>query len=598
MKTDPISLAPTQLVKALDQQRQPDTQLPNHAEAASRRWVAKVVASQSLNAQNVELKLSFLPDNGQTPTSMQEALLSVISSKPLPVGSLLELTIDNKTQPPTLIVVNVTPPTGWSFLPSTPNTNANSGALNDVIKQWLASRLPHHALSQQPSESVVPKTQPTLNHAIANKLAAYQQHNANHTSRGTSTSSSVHDTVFTATQSKQWQALSNALQQLPADAQRPLNTWLEKLPSLAQLSQPNELQKRIQHSGILLEHQLHSHVKASLNTPSAAADSTANRALAWLANAVRPPAPSSYVEPSAATSTNTSTTATASGNSQAPRYSLSAPQPLILMRPSATADMRYLFQRIVDIQASLLQDPSLESDAIPPSSPSWAHATRAQLESSAHQHWQTHEPRWLTDVQQLNPKAALGRALLALLNNHLGKTPLDGINSATQLPLQWPQERQTSEASNAIRALLSHIEVEQFKHAQHDKPNWTLPLFWKDEHGVQEAQIHIEGEPEKDHTNARKKIRQWRIRLHFDLPNLGKLGIDIAISAHTDARDVEATFFSNQAHTLQQLNTKLMPLKARLEQLGVNVSDIHVRHGDLPVKSQPSIQQRLIDERT
>lgn len=594
MKTDPISLAPTQLVKALDQQRQPDTQLPNNAEAsADRRWVAKVVASQSLNAQNVELKLSFLPDNGQASKSMQETLLSVISTKPLPVGSLLELMIDSKTQPPTLIVVNITPPTGWSFLPNNTSANAHTGALTDVIKQWLANRLPHHALAHQTTGSALQKAQPTLNHAIANKLAAYQQHNTSHTAGSAGAQSSVHDSEFSATQSKQWQALSNSLKQLPADAQRPLNTWLEKLPSLAQLAQPNELQKRIQHSGILLEHQLHTNVKASLTTPSAAADSAANRALTWLANAVRPQTPTTNIEP-----TQTSAASNTNGNSQAPRYSLSAPQPLILTRPSATADMRYLFQRIVDIQASLLQDPSLESNATSTSSPSWAQVTRAGLESSAHQHWQTHEPRWLTDVQQLNPKASLGRALLALLNNHLGKTPLDGINSATQLPLQWPQERQTSEASNLIRALLSHIEVEQFKHAQNDKPNWTLPLFWKDDHGVQEAQIHIEGEPEKDNQHAQKKIRQWRIRLHFDLPNLGKLGIDLTINAHTDTSDVEATFFSNQAHTLQQLNTKLMPLRARLEQLGVNVSDIHVRHGDLPVKSQPSIQQRLIDERT
>ncbi|MGK0474945.1 MAG: hypothetical protein ACJAYV_000596 [Oleispira sp.] len=188
-------------------------------------------------------------------------------------------------------------------------------------------------------------------------------------------------------------------------------------------------------------------------------------------------------------------------------------------------------------------------------------------------------------------------ALSQILNN--------SADSAMRIPLNWP-ERSGNEAVflRTLQNLLGHIEREQGIQSQQSDNNTAnntnlttpqnqqwLPLLIHQHQQLQLIEFFINKE-EKANSQGEKK-NHWFINLHFDLPKLGKLGIEISMFEN----ECNTTFWSESSSTLNQLSYHVQPLRERLTEQGIIVSDVQSRHGTLSKRKQ-TIEQRLIDIET
>ncbi len=195
-----------------------------------------------------------------------------------------------------------------------------------------------------------------------------------------------------------------------------------------------------------------------------------------------------------------------------------------------------------------------------------------------------------------NNKFALGQ----MLNNLASQA-----NVQVQIPLNWP-ERNGSDAImlRTLQNLLGHIEREQGVQSQQsdntpsNNPNLAtpqnqqwLPLLIHHQQQLQLIEFFINKE-EKQNAKGEKK-NHWFINLHFDLPLLGELGIEISMFEN----ECNTTFWSESASTLNQISYHVQPLRERLTEQGIIVSDVQSRHGTLAKRKQ-NIQQRLVDIET
>jgi hypothetical protein len=192
-----------------------------------------------------------------------------------------------------------------------------------------------------------------------------------------------------------------------------------------------------------------------------------------------------------------------------------------------------------------------------------------------------------------NNKFALGQML-----NNLADTQV-------RIPLNWP-ERNGSDAVmlRTLQNLLGHIEREQGLQSQQsdnnssNNPNLAisqnqqwLPLLIHHQQQLQLIEFFINKE-EKQNAKGEKK-NHWFINLHFDLPQLGELGIEISMFDN----ECSTTFWSESSLTLNQISYHVQPLRERLTEQGIIVSDVQSRHGTLTKRKQ-NIQQRLVDIET
>jgi len=206
----------------------------------------------------------------------------------------------------------------------------------------------------------------------------------------------------------------------------------------------------------------------------------------------------------------------------------------------------------------------------------------------------------LQDPLLQNPSSNTKFALSQLLT-----TQGEQGNNHVQIPLNWP-ERGGNDAIlfRTLQNLLGHIEREQglqmqqadINLANSSQPATTqnqqwLPLLINHQQQLQLIEFYIDKE-EKQNGQGEKK-NHWFINLHFDLPQLGKLGIEISMFEN----ECNTTFWSESPSTLSQLSQHIKPLRQRLTEQGIVVTDVQSRHGTL-VRRKHNIQQRLVDIKT
>lgn len=182
-------------------------------------------------------------------------------------------------------------------------------------------------------------------------------------------------------------------------------------------------------------------------------------------------------------------------------------------------------------------------------------------------------------------------------------------DSSTRIPLNWPA-RTGNEMTvfRTLQNLLAHLEREQGVQMQqadsassnslNNNPNQTaaqnqqwLPLLMNHHEQFQLIEFFINKE-EKTNNQGEKKSH-WFINLHFELPQLGQLGIEISMFEN----ECNTTFWSESASTLSQISQHVQPLRQRLTEQGIIVSDVQSRHGTLAKRKQ-SFEQRLVDIET
>ncbi|MCJ8283226.1 MAG: flagellar hook-length control protein FliK [Rivularia sp. ALOHA_DT_140] len=118
-----------------------------------------------------------------------------------------------------------------------------------------------------------------------------------------------------------------------------------------------------------------------------------------------------------------------------------------------------------------------------------------------------------------------------------------------------------------------------------------LPLLINNQQQLQLIEFYIDKE-ERQSSEGEKK-HHWFINLHFDLPHLGKLGIEISMFEN----ECSTTFWSESRPALNQLSQHIQPLRERLSEQGIIINNLQSRHGTL-IKRKHSIQQRLVDIKT
>ena len=203
-----------------------------------------------------------------------------------------------------------------------------------------------------------------------------------------------------------------------------------------------------------------------------------------------------------------------------------------------------------------------------------------------------------------NPSSNNKLALSQILIGHSLANQAESANNGGRIPLNWP-ERMGNDSTliRNLQNLLGHIEREQIQqmqsadgnqnnnlNAQPQNQQW-IPLLINHQQQLQLIEFFLDKEERTDDGGNQKQ--HWFVNLHFDLPTLGKLGIEICLMDN----ECSTTFWSESASSLHQLSQHIQPLRQRLTEQGIIVSDIQSRHGTLE-KRKHNIQQRLIDVKT
>lgn len=206
----------------------------------------------------------------------------------------------------------------------------------------------------------------------------------------------------------------------------------------------------------------------------------------------------------------------------------------------------------------------------------------------------------LKDPLLQNPSSNNKFALSQILNQFSQQA-----DPSMRIPLNWP-ERTGNDAVflRTLQNLLSHIEREQGIQLQQsdsnatNNPNQTtaqnqqwLPLLIHHHQQLQLIEFFVDKEEKKNAQGEKKN--HWFINLHFDLPQLGELGIEISMFEN----ECNTTFWSESPSTLSRLSQHVQPLRERLSEQGIIVSDVQSRHGTLS-KRKHNFEQRLVDIKT
>ena len=506
-----------------------------------------------------------------TLTSAQGQQLQVLSEQDLPAGSRLVLQLPDANTPSgkPLQVLSISLPAASDTAPATAQTSGTasaSEALMQVLNRFIAARLglgvqpqparpaaPTAALYARPSVSTAAGTSasnssPSINAASARTelLNLLQQL----TSPGS---------VNTAPRpvNSQTSATSNLItnttvpgQPMPVAVQRVLQNWLQTLPAPAQLSQPAGLQQAVQNSGLSYEQRLFS----ALSNPPAS-NSQSNTAEAGNLFRQLWQRAAALAQPNPATGAAVNTTAGAAASPAATN--------------PATSNVAALLQAVQQ---------KLEQPAQPGS------VTRSDSAATS-----PAAPGLLASLLSSDHKAVLGKALLIWAQQLHQQSGSDSPPPRT-LPMLPPADM--PETFRLLQAALAQTETEQVQRLQQgDSWQLQIPLFYRDGETPREVQLHLHKDSEQNDADGKRKAVRWRLRLHFDLQQLGPLDIDIELQYPA----LSATFWSQQAPTLTQLNRELQPLRQRLQQLGVEVQELQVRHGQLPAPERNRISQRLVD---
>ena len=435
-----------------------------------------------------------------------------------------------------IILPAPSPRSASESVPSSPSPSF----IENTLKPFLMARLAILEHNLRPSEPADTYTKPSTALPPAQTATAPQEASAAKNSPALNNASIVAHLLNTHLNTHSSTPYPKAVQQI-------LQQWQQQLPSSDQLSQAPILKQHLQQSGLSYEKHLYEALAPLLRSePQHPASALFKQLVA------RHFAPL----PSLADSLSAASATTRIGQIlQALKTQLEIPATSL---PTAKAD---------STNTALLS----RSGAPEPAQPSSASA---------------HPPSLLNTLLSSDAKAVLSKALLAWTNS-------------TLLPLHPQATPQLPELYQQLQKALSHIEHEQSQwlqqtQGQSNSPHWqlTIPLVFQHQQHPQELRIHIEKEEqESDNKHKKGKHILWRLRLYFELSELGPLDISLELMLPK----IKAIFWSTQSDTLTQLNHHLRPLKKQLRELGAEVEELRVQYGQLPEPERNKINHHWVD---
>jgi len=170
-----------------------------------------------------------------------------------------------------------------------------------------------------------------------------------------------------------------------------------------------------------------------------------------------------------------------------------------------------------------------------------------------------------------------------------------------------PQEQQRAEAQRALESgllnrltrlvegSLARIHTQQAAALPQDdsgpRQAWQLelPISVKDEAETLRLQINQDAASDPE----REAQHRWRVQLDFDFGNLGALQATVLL----EGNKVSTTFWCEREHTEQKFDLRLPELASAFNKAGLEVGELHTRHG-IPERKDPvRPPASLLDER-
>ncbi len=475
--------------------------------------------------------------------------------------------------------------------PAGQQTGQPAAPLPALISQFLASRLPLLNTTATTSASLSSMLPAGVNSAGIYTNPARAQA-GNNTAPLTGSAAGLPGTVTTPSGSEQAASttaqvgtathnarllsgsapvLQQLLQQpeLPASVRQPLQQWLNHLPQIPQLQQPAALRESVLNSGLMYENKVMTLLQNALTQP---------------AQGMSGPGISGAATPDSAVTSDSSS---------------------LFRTLWAKAGMAQAAEHLQTLKTALQAagNTSNTTSGAAPVSPADAltaalQTTRERLETATETPAPAISNSLLQQIEHLlhsDNKAAMGKALLAWLQviaQHRGR---DGqLSAPRELPLSLPAGLRDNlpEGFRLLHSTLAQLEVDQAQRLQNGGDNsLSIPLYFRDDQQPREIRLQLQKEETSSSDNEQKKTIRWRLKLHFELQQLGPLDVELDMTLP----QLAATFWSEQQDTLAQLQRSLQPLRSRLQQMGVDVSELRARHGRLPETSRNSIRQSLVD---
>ncbi len=551
------------------------------------------VSSQYPLPRNTLLTLQLSEDaNSQMRLSVTDIKLPPQTS-PLPQTSASTLKLATeallvslKSNGNTAVQIPVPPTAPVANNSAPPQAGQPTTSLPALISQFLASRLPllsTTATTSAPLSNMLPAgvnsagiyTNPARSQPANNTLpltgSAAGSLNTATTPSGSEQALPTAAQVGSATHSARLlsssaSALQQLLQQpeLPASVRQPLQQWLNHLPQIAHLQHPTALRESVLNSGLMYENQVMTLLQSALTQPASGISGTGT--------------------PNSAVSSDSSS---------------------LFRTLWAKAGMPQAAEHLQTLKAALQAAGNIpdSSSGAAPASSAYAltaalQATRERPESAAEAPAPVISNSLLQQIEHLlhsDSKAAMGKALLAWLQviaQHHGR---DGqVAAPRELPLSLPAGLRDNlpEGFRLLHSTLAQLEVDQAQRLQNGGDNsLSIPLYFRDDQQPREIRLQLQKEETSSSDNEQKKTIRWRLKLHFELQQLGPLDVELDMALP----QLTATFWSEQQDTLVQLQRSLQPLRSRLQQVGAEVSELCARHGRLPETSRNSIRQSLVD---
>ena len=336
---------------------------------------------------------------------------------------------------------------------------------------------------------------------------------------------------------------SSGLTQQATEARQTVQSFIRDLPSQQQLSQPETLKRVISNNPLNFEKLALNHVLQSL-TPSSQA-TTAGAA--------------TQRQPTTSTESLTSVM----------RHLWNNGPGATATRPTTTESLQSLIQQLTSAAQS--KTAITDVQGLPGSLPAHAQLP-AELSTNL-------------------------KGLLLLISRQILQAGNAAASAQPNTPLAGDlAPGLQAETFRLLQAVLARTEQDQVRLIQQQDPYpASIPLLYSDGQQARQITMDIHRDETGSEDNSPMKKRRWHITLHFDLDQLGPLDVELELQSAA----VSARFWSEQTHTLAQLNAHLQPLRQQLATLGAEVGELEVRHGrKLPDDQQLTIKHSLVDVRT
>lgn len=182
----------------------------------------------------------------------------------------------------------------------------------------------------------------------------------------------------------------------------------------------------------------------------------------------------------------------------------------------------------------------------------------------------------------------------------MGKTPQKDLSIKTlrtQLIALLQQQAYQAVAKIQIQQLQSLQPQASTQGTDYSQQSWQIEIPIRYQQDIHPLQMNIErywiDDKEKSTEQKREKVKQWRIMLNFDLPEVGHFYAQLIWFN----QQLSATLWAEKSDTLKLAKEKMENLRTKLQQEGITVTQLDCLPG-APNKPQNEIQYSLIDIKT